>query len=130
MCVNCRKRGFTDCIYAEKMVPMPEAVAEVLGLFRTLPDDRAFELLRVLRHNDDPVTALSIIKGDRAGNSCQSKVGPDEQAPPIARDSLESELKVKNPIAYPPLLPIIPSLLAESNLLRSVRQNLEPETQG
>ncbi|KAK7755965.1 hypothetical protein SLS62_001907 [Diatrype stigma] len=109
---------------------MPEAVVEILTLFRTLPDKRAFELLRVLRHNDDPVTALSIIKGDRAGNSCDSKVGPDEQAPPIARDSLESELKVKNPAAYPPLLPIIPSLLAESNLLRSVRRNSEPENQG
>lgn len=109
-------------------MPTPEVVVEVLRLLRTLPDDRAANLLWVLRRNDDPATALSIIRGDTEEHTSNSGINPDHETPPTARDSLESELMTKNPAAYPPLLPIIPSVLAKSSLLRSAR-NPGPEDQ-
>lgn len=119
MCTNCAKRGLRFCIYAEKLEAVPQVLVEVMNLLKSLPDERAFELLRILRENDDPATVLSTFRGDReGGGGAHPQPDQETEAPPVSRNTLESELMAKNPVSYPPLLPIIPSVLAESNLLR------------
>ena len=124
MCSNCKRRGLTSCIYAEKLELVPDVLVEVVKHLRTLDEVRSVDLLRILRANDDPATVLSVFKGDREGNQPHAIPGPDHEAPPAARDSLESELMSKNPTAYPALCPVIPSVLADSNLLRPLRESV------
>ena len=121
MCSNCRKRGLRACIYAEKLQLVPEVLVEVVKRLRVLDEDRAVDLLRILRANDDPATALSVFEGEREGTRTQAVPGPDHEAPPPARNRLELELMTHSPTMYPALYPVVPSELAESQLLRSSR---------
>ncbi len=124
MCSNCRKRGVSSCIYTEKLESVPEVLVEVLRLLKSLPDNRASDLLRILRENDDPATVLSRFRGDRVGDQPYLVPDSEYEATPAAQNSLESELGAKNPTSYPALAPVLLSVLAESNLLRPLRESV------
>ncbi|KAI0138516.1 hypothetical protein F4776DRAFT_654301 [Hypoxylon sp. NC0597] len=123
-CSNCVKRESTFCVYVDKVKAGPETL-EVVELLKSLPEDQAFILLGILREKDDPATALSAFKVASAEGEGQISSDLNEQASIPAQTMLELELMANNPKAYPSLCPINPSLLAKSNLIRSMRLPME-----
>ncbi|KAI0840471.1 hypothetical protein F5Y06DRAFT_241282 [Hypoxylon sp. FL0890] len=105
MCSTCVKRGRTSCVYSERRDAASNAI-ELLELLKSLPEEKASELLRDLREKGDAAFVLNEFKGAPIASD---RVHPD----------IESELKAKYPNAYPALVAITPSVLAASNLLRS-----------
>lgn len=91
---------------------------------RTSDEARALDLLRILRAYDDPATVLSVFKNGREGDLPRPIPSPDHGAALASRPSLESELMSKNPMAYPALCPVLPSVLAGSDLLRPLRESV------
>lgn len=122
-CSNCVKRGFTICVYIDKVKAGPEAL-EVLELLKMLPEKQASALLDALRETGDVESALSVF-GERGGDIGSLALEPGAQGSSSVRNMLELELMDKNSKAYPPTRPIHASVLAKSDLLRPVRPSAE-----
>ncbi|KAI0391177.1 hypothetical protein F5Y17DRAFT_468381 [Xylariaceae sp. FL0594] len=114
-CTNCTRRGLPLCNYPERLVNGHKSM-EMLELFKSLREDRAIALLKLLRERGDATTVLTEFKSgqDEAGSLRPS----DAHGSVRHHNSLERELMAHNPQAYPVLLPIDPGALASSNLLR------------
>ncbi|KAI1812280.1 hypothetical protein GGS20DRAFT_558587 [Poronia punctata] len=116
-CSHCTKRGLPLCVYPERLVHGHKSI-ELLELFKSLSEDRAVALLKLLRTKGDTSIVITEFKGN---------IGEDTPFPPDSsgsirhRNSLERELMTHNPQAYPVLLPIDPVALAGSSLLRPKR---------
>ncbi|KAI0435589.1 hypothetical protein F4803DRAFT_567533 [Xylaria telfairii] len=115
-CSNCSKRGITACLYPERLVNGPKAL-ELVNLFRSLSDERSTALLKRLREKDDLTAVLAEYRdlaedGDLSSKSASWESGKQRTS------SLESELMAHNPNSFPNFLPIDPTLLARSGLLR------------
>jgi len=89
---------------------------ELLELLKTLSEDRAIALLKLLRERGDTTTVITEFK--KGDDDAGSPYPPDSYGSIRHRNSLERELMTHNPQAYPVLLPIDPAVLARSNLLR------------
>ncbi|KAI3320438.1 hypothetical protein HD806DRAFT_506361 [Xylariaceae sp. AK1471] len=127
-CANCTKRGLAICVYPERLVNGHKAI-ELLEMFKNLSEERSTALLRLLRERGDAATVISEFRGG-SDESSDSPSGPNLWGPRRHRSTLESELMANNPKAYPVLLPIDPTVLARSNLLRPVPQASLPDHSG
>ncbi|KAF6814780.1 zinc finger protein [Colletotrichum plurivorum] len=124
LCAACRKRS-TNCEYVEKRdgpksSQPPDGSREVLDLLRSAPEAQAYQMLRLLRANGDFESVLSVVKG-----------GMDVMARPSDRDTarvlrpatstLEFELMVSNPTAYPALRQSPLTVFERQSLLKANR---------
>ncbi|KAL1867156.1 hypothetical protein VTK73DRAFT_4318 [Phialemonium thermophilum] len=116
-CTACRKRD-EECVYP---VDEPlsganmtnEDAASVVRLLRTLPEDQAAELFRNLRtgsavsaNTSSAASSHGTPQGGGVALPPESRpLSPGDLAPP-ARSSLEFEVMIRHPIAYPTLLPV------------------------
>ncbi|KAI0127278.1 hypothetical protein BJ170DRAFT_694094 [Xylariales sp. AK1849] len=137
ICSNCSKRGLSECVYAENRKAVGSSLLDVLNLFKTLPEVRAIDLLRTFREKEIDDRILSTFKpgitdtpsGVVFTAEAEAELEVEQEVPPSSespQSSLESELMAKNPNAYPALLPIIASELAQSSLLRPGRLTVPP----
>ncbi|KAK7937461.1 uncharacterized protein PG986_014329 [Apiospora aurea] len=100
---------------AENEPPSQEA-SEILDLLKWLPEQRAFDALRVLRANKgDCIAALPLIKGTLGE---QPMFGPMQPNEIPVQSPLDIHLMTRHPIAYPMLSPIATENLKKDSLLR------------
>lgn len=121
------KRGVSRCVYVDRSKAGPEAM-EILELLKSLPEERAFMLLGVLRARGDAGSVLSILKeGSADGDQTFHSPDTNSEGSMPSQNLLELELMAHYPKAYPLLPPIKASLLAKSNLLRSTYRPVDRE---
>jgi hypothetical protein len=96
---------------------------QVLELLKSLPERHASDLLDILRRMGDPAAALAVFNDSMGGGARQQKAH-GTHAVTYSQITLESELMVKNPVAYPSLHPLEASKLAKSLLLQPSREGV------
>jgi hypothetical protein len=96
----------------------------ILQLLRTLPYDKAVELLQTLRTDDTP------FDGSESANKTSMLSGRDLLGSFLgtSQNSLEFELVVRHPVAYPPLFPLQIAALPLESLLRPTRISVSRES--
>jgi hypothetical protein len=127
-CSTCRKRGIV-CNYKEKIEIDAEST-EILEALQTIPQQQAFETLRVLRSTRDTAAALHIAKhsGEPANDDPEHNHGLGIGV--AAQPPLERELISYYPKAYAPVPGVPTSSLVESDLLRPVSRTRTPSPQA
>ncbi|KAK2052835.1 hypothetical protein LY76DRAFT_620334 [Colletotrichum caudatum] len=122
-CSQCRRR-LLKCEYREstdavlraipagfQLVSTEEALgnadaADLLKTLKTVSEDEALEGLRLLRTGNDPALISSALRGYDAGLSLAAL---DRASLPPTQSSLEFELMMRHPVAYPAWSPLQPS---------------------
>jgi hypothetical protein len=115
-CEACHRRGEKDpCVYEDRSNPPDKTNnqgLELLELLKIIPENQAYDILRVFRSHGDPATVLQMFKESRGQNRSSSEA---EGVQVNTRHlELEFELMSRSPVAFPP----VPQV--DSSLLRSV----------
>ncbi|TIC95703.1 hypothetical protein CH35J_007776 [Colletotrichum higginsianum] len=116
--LKCEYRVVTDTILkaipvgfqlVDKQQSLSNAdAADLLEILKRVPEDEALEGLRLLRTGNDPALISSALRGYDAGLSLAAL--NRASLPPI-QSSLEFELMMRHPVAYPTWQPFQPSKL-------------------
>jgi hypothetical protein len=119
-CSKCETWG-TVCVYSVDHVANVERQLkdhrDILELLLSLPEDEALAAHRQLRSTSNLADALSSLQGSMHGRHRPSSIRTAQAISPPTSSSLEFELTVRHPIAYPTLFPLdIPSLSADPRL--------------
>ncbi len=82
---------------------------ELLGLLQSLPEGESLALLNRLRASEDASVALSGFKAEGGSSGSRNNYVPAILPP--SQTSLEFELMMRHPIAYPTLVPVEAALI-------------------
>lgn len=124
VCGVCKKRSVKNCVYTEKRKPNDDAI-EFLKLLQVLPENRAKDMLGLLRLYGDPTVVLSLTRNNSRDNQEPSPVTSEKDGTLILKSPMESELMAKNPVMFPELRSIPKRELEQSHLLHPVDTTLE-----
>ncbi|KAK1966488.1 hypothetical protein LY78DRAFT_51898 [Colletotrichum sublineola] len=123
--IKCEYRAMNDTILkaippGSQLVDKEEALsnsdaADLLELLKRVPDDEALEALRLLRAGNEPAEVGSALRRYDVG---LSQVALNRAILPPPQTSLEFELMMRHPLAYPAWAPIQPTQLDLEFLLR------------
>lgn len=80
--------------------------ADLLGLLKDIPDEDVLEAVQLLRSGNHPAEVGSVLRGYDAG---LSQIALNRAILPPTQTSLEFELMMRHPIAYPTWAPFLPS---------------------
>ncbi|KAK2060497.1 hypothetical protein LY76DRAFT_591413 [Colletotrichum caudatum] len=126
--LKCEYRAITDTVLkaippGSQLVDKEEALsnsdaADLLDVLRRVPDDEALEALRLLRNGTEPAEIGSALRRYDIG---LSQVALNRAILPPAQTSLEFELMMRHPVAYPSWAPVQPSKLDLEFLLRPAK---------
>ncbi|KAJ4123214.1 hypothetical protein NW768_009743 [Fusarium equiseti] len=119
-CSKCERWG-TTCVYSVDHLSNVERELkehrDILELLLSLPEDEALAAHRQLRSTSNIADALSSLQGSMHGRHRPSSIRTALAISPPTSSSLEFELTVRHPMAYPTLFPLdIPSLSADPRL--------------
>ncbi|KAF5024181.1 hypothetical protein F66182_3745 [Fusarium sp. NRRL 66182] len=119
-CSQCERWG-TSCVYSVDHLANVERELkqhrDILRLLMSLPEDEAAAAHRHLRSTSNLSDALSSIQGSMHGRHQPSSMQIAQAISPPTSSSLEFELTVRHPIAYPTLIPLdVPSLRLDPRL--------------
>ncbi|GKT92710.1 C6 zinc finger domain containing protein [Colletotrichum tofieldiae] len=116
--LKCEYRVVTDTILkaipagfqlVDKQQSLSNAdAADLLEILKTVPEDEALEGLQLLRTGNDPALICSALRGYDAG---LSSAALNRAILPPTQSSLEFELMMRHPVAYPAWPPFQPSKL-------------------
>ncbi|KAK2001149.1 hypothetical protein LX36DRAFT_629265 [Colletotrichum falcatum] len=123
--LKCEYRVMTDAVLraippGSQLVDKEEALnnsdaADLLEVLKRVPDDEALEALRLLRTGNDPAEVGSALRRYDVG---LSQVALNRAILPPIQTSLEFELMMRHPLAYPAWAPVQPTKLDLEFLLR------------
>ncbi|KAF4996370.1 hypothetical protein FGRMN_4530 [Fusarium graminum] len=130
-CSKCQRWG-TACVYSVDHLANVERELkdhrDVLELLMSLPEDEALAAHRQLRSTSNLSDALSSLQGSMHGRHQPSSIRTAQAISPPTSSSLEFELTVRHPVAYPTVFPLdLPSLIADPRLRPVQRPS---QTQG
>ncbi|WDK20463.1 C6 zinc finger domain containing protein [Colletotrichum graminicola] len=127
--ITCKYRLMSDRIWKKvpvgtQLVDKEEAdsnaeAADLISMLKSVSDGEAFEALQLLRNGSDPAELTSALRGCGIALSWNSLDGANL---PPEQSSLEFELMMTHPIAYPIRSLIQPSSM-DSELLSQVHEN-------
>ncbi|EFQ25212.1 uncharacterized protein GLRG_00356 [Colletotrichum graminicola M1.001] len=130
--LKCEYRVITDTVLkaippGSQLVDKEEALsnsdaADLLEILKRVPDDEALEALRFLRTGHEPAEAVSALRRYDVG---LSQVALNRAILPPTQSSLEFELMMRHPLAYPAWAPVQPTKLDLEFLLRPSRVRWE-----
>ncbi|CAJ0550905.1 Ff.00g108350.m01.CDS01 [Fusarium sp. VM40] len=119
-CSKCERWG-TTCVYSVDHLANVERDLkdhrDVLELLMSLPEEEALAAHRQLRSTNSLSDALSSLRGSMHGRHQPSSMRTAQAISPPTSSSLEFELTVRHPMAYPTVFPLdLPSLSADPRL--------------
>ncbi|KAK1982946.1 hypothetical protein LZ30DRAFT_748986 [Colletotrichum cereale] len=116
--LKCEYRVITDTILkaippGTQLIDKEEALnnsdaADLLEILKRVPDDEALEALKLLRNGNEPAEVSSALQSYDIG---LSQVALNRAILPPTQTSLEFELMMRHPLAYPTWAPVQPSKL-------------------